>query len=207
MEKPKRLKKDLGLFDVYVISTGAMISSGFFLLPGLAAAKAGPSVVLAYAIAGILILPAMFSIAELSTAMPRSGGTYYFLDRALGPMVGTVGGLGTYLALVLKTAFALIGIGAYLTLFMDFPIKPVAITLTIAFMVFNLVGAKETTGLQRILVVVLLIVLAFFITQGLWGLLGSGDQGFSGIDLRPLCPSVLKGCCRRWVLCLYPTLA
>ena len=92
MEKPKRLKKDLGLFDVYVISTGAMISSGFFLLPGLAAAKAGPSVVLAYAIAGILILPAMFSIAELSTAMPRSGGTYYFLDRALGPMVGTVGG-------------------------------------------------------------------------------------------------------------------
>ena len=193
MEKPKRLKKDLGLFDVYVISTGAMISSGFFLLPGLAAAKAGPSVVLAYAIAGILILPAMFSIAELSTAMPRSGGTYYFLDRALGPMVGTVGGLGTYLALVLKTAFALIGIGAYLTLFMDFPIKPVAITLTIAFMVFNLVGAKETTGLQRILVVVLLIVLAFFITQGLWGLLGSGDQGFSGDRFAPFMPFGVEG--------------
>ena len=40
--KENRLKKELGLFDVYVISTGAMISSGFFLLPGLAAAKAGP---------------------------------------------------------------------------------------------------------------------------------------------------------------------
>ncbi len=42
----KRLKKNLGLFDVYAISTGAMFSSGFFLLPGLAAAKAGPAVVL-----------------------------------------------------------------------------------------------------------------------------------------------------------------
>lgn len=38
-----KLKKELGLFDVYVISTGAMFSSGFFLLPGLATASAGPS--------------------------------------------------------------------------------------------------------------------------------------------------------------------
>ena len=51
-----------------------MFSSGFFLLPGLAAAEAGPSVVLAYLIAAFLILPAMLSMAELSTAMPRAGG-------------------------------------------------------------------------------------------------------------------------------------
>lgn len=168
--KDNRLKKELGLFDVYVISTGAMISSGFFLLPGLAAAKAGPAVVLAYGIAGILILPAMFSAAELSTAMPRAGGAYYFLDRSLGPMFGTIGGLGTYLALVLKTAFALIGIGAYLTIYLDFPIKLVAIGLTLAFMGFNIFGAKETTSLQRILVSILVVVLAYFVIQGVWGL-------------------------------------
>lgn len=98
------LKKELTLFDVYAISTGAMFSSGFFLLPGLAAAQAGPAVVLAYLLASFFILPAMFSVAELSTAMPRAGGAYYFLDRALGPIVGTVGGLGTWLALVLKSA-------------------------------------------------------------------------------------------------------
>ena len=96
-----RLKKDLGLFDVFAISTGAMFSSGFFLLPGLAAAQAGPAVVLAYLLASFFILPAMFSMAELSTAMPRAGGAYYFLDRSLGPIMGTVGGLGTWLALVL----------------------------------------------------------------------------------------------------------
>ena len=165
---PTRLKKELTLFDVYAISTGAMFSSGFFLLPGLAAAKAGPSVVLAYLLAGVLILPAMVSKAELSTAMPRAGGTYYFLDRSLGPMVGTVGGLGTFFALTLKSAFALVGMGAYLAFFVDVPIKPLAVALTVAFMALNIAGAKETTGLQRFLVIVLLSVLAFFVVQGVF---------------------------------------
>lgn len=166
LKKSGRLKKELGLFDVYAICTGAMFSSGFFLLPGLAAAKTGASVVLAYLIAGVLILPAMFSKAELSTALPRAGGTYYFLDRSLGPMFGTIGGLGTYLALTLKTAFALIGIGAYASLFIELPIKPVAIVLTAVFVGINILGAKETSGLQRWLVVILISVLAFFLLQG-----------------------------------------
>ena len=165
---PTRLKKELTLFDVYAISTGAMFSSGFFLLPGLATAQAGPAAILAYFLAGVLILPAMFSIAELSTAMPKSGGTYYFLDRSLGPLAGTVGGLGTWLALVLKSAFALIGMGAYLVLFMDeVPIKALAVALTVGFTALNIFGAKETTGLQRILVATLVAVLAFFVVQGL----------------------------------------
>ncbi len=163
----RRLKKELGLFDVFAVSTGAMFSSGFFLLPGLAAAQSGPSVALAYLIAGVLILPAMFSAGELATALPRAGGAYYFLDRSLGPLAGTIGGLGTYFALTLKTAFALIGIGAYAAFFVDLPIKTVAIMLTVVFMVINVVGAKETTALQRILVTVLLVVLAFFTIQGL----------------------------------------
>ena len=163
----RRLKKELGLFDVFAVSTGAMFSSGFFLLPGLAAAQAGPSVALAYLIAGILILPAMFSAGELATALPRAGGAYFFLDRSLGPLAGTVGGLGTYFALTLKTAFALIGIGAYAAFFVELPIKTVAIALTVVFVVINIVGAKETTALQRILVTVLLVVLAFFTIQGL----------------------------------------
>ncbi|MCM8525501.1 MAG: amino acid permease [Lentisphaeraceae bacterium] len=167
--KGDKLKKELGLFDVYSISTGAMFSSGFFLLPGLAAAMAGPSVFLAYLCAGFLILPAMFSMAELSTALPRAGGSYFFLDRSLGPMAGTIGGLGTYLALALKTAFALIGIGAYLAIFFpDLPIKPVAIALTVAFAAINIMGAKETAGLQRFLVTILIIVLVYFIAQGLY---------------------------------------
>ena len=166
MPSPEKLEKSLTLFDVYAISTGAMFSSGFFLLPGIAAAETGPSVILAYLVAGLLILPPMFSMAELSTAMPKAGGAYYFLDRSLGPLAGTVGGLGTWLALVFKSAFALIGMGAYLAIFFDVPIKPLAAALTVAFAALNVFGAKETSGLQRVLVAILVSVLVFYLVQG-----------------------------------------
>ncbi|MDH3252480.1 MAG: amino acid permease, partial [Ignavibacteria bacterium] len=87
IKKSKRLSKELKLFDVYAIAAGTTLSAGFFLLPGLAAKEAGPAVVLAYMIAVIPLVPAMFSIIELATAMPRAGGVYYFLDRSLGPLV------------------------------------------------------------------------------------------------------------------------
>ncbi len=191
--KTKKLKKTLTLFDVYAISTGAMFSSGFFLLPGLASALAGPSVVLAYLLAGVLVLPAMFSQAELSTAMPRAGGTYYFLDRSLGPLAGTIGGLGTWLALVLKSAFALIGMGAYLLFFLDVPIKPLAIALTVAFALLNIVGAKETSGLQRFFVVVLLSVLAFFVVQGLFEIFSLGVERVHAEQFTPFLPFGTEG--------------
>jgi len=162
-----RLEKNLGLRDVFAVATGAMLSAGFFLLPGIAAAEAGPSVILAYAVAGLLVLPAMISKAELATAMPKAGGPYYFLDRSLGPMVGTIGGIGTWLALVLKSTFALIGIGAYLGVYFDVAIQPVAIGLTVTFALLNIVGVKETTRLQQALVFGLLFVLGYFIVQGL----------------------------------------
>jgi amino acid transporter/mannitol/fructose-specific phosphotransferase system IIA component (Ntr-type) len=169
-----KLKKDLGLFDVFAISTGAMFSSGFFLLPGIASHYTGPSVFLAYIFAGVLILPAMFSIAEISTALPRSGGAYFFLDRSLGPIMGTIGGLGTYFALMLKTAFAIIGIGAYAAIFWEVPTKIVAIVATLFFMVLNLVGAKKTTAFQKIFVIFLLIILVAFIVDGLFSVFSAG---------------------------------
>ena len=164
----KKLAKELGLSDVYAIATGAMFSSGFFLLPGLAAAETGPSVFLAYLVSGLIVLPTMFSVAELATAMPKAGGTYYIIDRSLGPMIGTIGGFGSWVALVLKSAFALIGMGAYIAIFYDVPIVPVAVFLTVVFGILNVVGAKETTLLQKILVAALVTIMFFYIIQGVF---------------------------------------
>lgn len=161
------MRKELTLFDVYAVSTGAMFSAGFFLLPGIAAAKTGSSVALAYVCAGLLLVPAMLSLSELSTAMPRAGGIYFVLDRALGPLMGTVGGLGTWLSILFKSAFALMGMGAYLALFLDVPIRTVAIAATLAIVLLNLAGARETTRLQRALVIVVLAVMGLFLAQGL----------------------------------------
>ncbi|PAU93075.1 amino acid transporter [Aliifodinibius salipaludis] len=143
-----------------------MFSSGLFLLPGLAASVTGPSVFLAYLVSGILVLPTMLSKAELGTAFPRAGGTYYIIDRTLGPLMGSIGGFGSWLSLVFKSAFALIGMGAYISIFFEVPITPVAITLTIAFGALNVFGAKETSQLQNILVITLLSVMAFYLVQG-----------------------------------------
>ena len=163
-----KLKKELGLFDVFAIATGATLSSGFFLLPGIAAAQAGGALPAAYLTAGLCLMPGLLSMAELSTAMPRAGGIYYFLDRSMGPLVGTVGGFGTWSTLTLKVAFALVGLSAYLGIyFPEAPAGLVAVGFALAFGVVNLLGAKKTSLLQLVMTLVTVGVLAWFIATGL----------------------------------------
>ena len=71
---PRDLERDLGLYATITISIGAMIGSGIFVLPGFAAEKAGPSAILAYLLAGLIVLPAALAKAEMATAMPEAGG-------------------------------------------------------------------------------------------------------------------------------------
>ena len=121
------LERDLGLYATVTISIGTMVGSGIFVLPGLAAKMAGPAVILAYPLAGLVVLPAALSKAEMATAMPESGGTYLFVDRAMGPLPGTIAGLD-----------------AYLPLFAPLPTKPVALALGVALLVVSLVGVEQT---------------------------------------------------------------
>ena len=181
-KKRRKLKKELGLFDTYAIATGATLSSGFFLLPGLAAVAVGSAVPLAYLLAGLLIVPGLVSMAELATAMPRAGGVYYFLDRSMGPLMGTIGGFGTWIALVLKSAFALIGIGAYLGLFLpDVNLAPISAAFVIVFGFLNMLGAKKSTSFQSVMVVGLLALLVLFTG---FGLLNIEPANFGGVFLQ-----------------------
>ena len=75
--------------SVVAISIGGMLGSGIFVLPGLAAAKTGPSIWLANMLASFCVLPAALSKSELATAMPTSGGAYVYigpLTRYFGPL-------------------------------------------------------------------------------------------------------------------------
>ena len=104
------LKKELTFLDVFCIASGAMISSGIFILPGMAFEKAGPAVIGSYFLAGIIAVIGIMSVAELSTAMPKAGGTFFFIDRSMGPGMGTIGGFAAWFSLAFKSAFALLGI-------------------------------------------------------------------------------------------------
>ncbi|MEM7008699.1 MAG: APC family permease, partial [Thermodesulfobacteriota bacterium] len=161
---PQRLKKSLKLLDVYALATGTTLSAGLFLLPGIAAINAGSAITLSYLIAVLPLIPATFCIVELTTAMPKAGGVYYFLDRSMGPLLGTIGGIGTWLAMVLKVAFALIGIGVYLGLFIpELPIVSVAIGIAIALGILNILGADTSGKLQIVLVFLVILALAVLI--------------------------------------------
>lgn len=162
----KLLKKKLSLFDLFCIASGAMISSGIFILPGLAYAKTGSSVVLAYILACIFTIPAMLSKAELTTAMPRAGGDYFFISRSMGFAIGAIGGISSWLSLSLKSAFALVGMSAYASLGLNFPVTTTAALLCLLFAAINIRGIKEAGIVQRFLVTGLLIVMGFYIIRG-----------------------------------------
>ncbi|NQT27165.1 amino acid permease [candidate division KSB1 bacterium] len=164
------LKRELGLFNVFAISTGAMISSGLFVLPGLAYAQAGPAMILAYLLAAILIIPSMFAKAELASAMPRAGGDYFFIDRSLGPLLGLFGGFANWFSISLKSAFALVGIGAFAILLKpdisSIQIKAIAMSACLFFILLNLFSIKLTGRIQVILVILLLVICFFYIGRG-----------------------------------------
>ena len=185
-----RLTRSLGLRHVFALSTGAMLSSGLFLLPGLAASKAGPAAVVAYLLAGVLAVPAMLSVSELATALPKAGGAYYFLERALGPAVGTVAGFGTWLSLVLKDAFAMVGMSAYLVLILDVDATKLALVLIALFTLVNVIGSKASASVQLALVVVVLAIMGWFIVDGLFE---TASSGFDGSNLDPFFASGASG--------------
>jgi len=158
----KELERDLGLPSVLAISIGAMIGSGIFILPALALEIAGPAVVLAYLLAGLLVVPAALSKSEMATAMPEAGGTYIYIERGMGPLLGTVAGVGTWFSLSFKGALALVGGVPYLLLLFDLPLQPVALGLASLLILVNVVGAKQTGRLQLAIVVVMLAALGWF---------------------------------------------
>jgi len=169
-EEDRSLRKELGLFDIFCIASGAMISSGLFVLPGLAFAKTGAAVILSYAIASLLVIPAVLSKAELSTAMPKAGGTYFFIDRSMGPMMGTIGGFAAWFSLAFKSAFALVGIGIFAILlnpgFTEMQMKLIAVLFCIIFAIINISGVKHTGKTQIVLVIGLLLLLILYIVVG-----------------------------------------
>ncbi len=165
-----KLQKGLGLPQVFAIAAGAMISAGLFILPGILFAKAGPSVILAYIVAGVVVLPALFAKAELGTAMPKAGGSYFFIERSMGSAAGTIGGFASWFSLSLKSAFALVGIGVLASLLKPdittWQVKFIAVGLCVLFTFFNLVSVKLTGRVQIALVVLLIALLALYVFRG-----------------------------------------
>jgi len=174
-----KLHRKLGFWAVFCIASGAMISSGLFVLPGMAFRISGPAVVLAYALAALMVIPALLSKAELTTAMPRSGGSYFFVERSMGALPGALAGLANWLSIALKSAFAMVGIGAFAKLIWDrtglpplgerewiWLVRGVAIACCVVFTVLNILSVKMAGRAQVVMVGALLAALGLFVVAG-----------------------------------------
>jgi APA family basic amino acid/polyamine antiporter len=145
--------------------------SGIFVLPGLAVGITGSSVWLAFLVAALCILPAVLSKSELATAMPKSGGTYVYIERAFGPLFGTIAGIGLWLSLLLKSAFSLVGLSAYLYVLIEIDAsstKGIALFALLVILLLNVFGVKKVEKTQLIIVsisVLSLIGIVFFGTS------------------------------------------
>lgn len=161
------LRRELGLGHVFCIASGAMISSGLFVLPGMAHAIAGPGVIWSYLLAGILATAGALSIAELTTAMPKAGGDYFFIMRGFGPGVGTVAGILSWFSLSLKSAFAIVGMATFAALIVHIHGLLAGAVLCLLFVGLNLVGVRQAARVQVVLVVGLFGLLAMYILVGM----------------------------------------
>jgi amino acid transporter/mannitol/fructose-specific phosphotransferase system IIA component (Ntr-type) len=167
MTRSARFRKELNTLELFCIAAGTMISSGIFILPGLAFAKTGPSVVLAYLLAGALAWVGALSLAELASAMPKAGGDYFFISRSLGPSVGTIVGLVSWVGLALKTAFAIFGICEILLLFTGWNLQLTGLACIAIFSLVNLTGVKFSAFVEILIVTILLAIMLFYVMTGL----------------------------------------
>ncbi|MCG3209428.1 MAG: hypothetical protein FOGNACKC_03052 [Anaerolineae bacterium] len=199
------LSRDLGLFDVTMIGVGAMIGAGIFVLTGLAAGAAGPALVLAFFLNGIVATLTAMAYAELGSAFPEAGGGYLWVKEALGGTQGFLGGWMSWFAHAVAGSLYALAFGSFATEFYELVglptfglgtegLKVVFTTLIIvAFTYLNYRGASETGTVGNIVTVTKVIILGLFCGFGLYAMFqhpegwtnrfteGFLPEGFSGV--------------------------
>lgn len=148
------LKRVLGVKSVVSMSIATMVGS-VLVLPGPAVKLTGASAVLAVAASSIIVLAAAFDKSEIATAMPISGGSYVYLAKAFGPLVGTMAGISLWFSLMFKAAFGLAGFSAYLDAMLgegavsEWEVKLMGVGLLLVLLAGNLAGLKKIKAYQK----------------------------------------------------------
>lgn len=175
-----QLERTIELKGGLSIGIGTMIGAGIFVFPGLAAEQAGPAATVSFGIGAVVALLVALPTSELATAMPRSGGGYYFVSRSMGAVFGAIIGLGLWLGLVFASAFYLVGFGFYAEAVLQEagialdvnPVKPLALAFGVFLVSLSIVGTENVTKLQNLVVGVLLLIIFVFLGYGSLDALG-----------------------------------
>ncbi len=191
------LSREMKLLDVTMIGVGAMIGAGIFVLTGIAAGVAGPALIIAFTLNGIVALLTAMSYAELGSCYHDAGGGYLWVKEGLPKWNGFLSGWMSWFAHAVACSLYALGFGAYFEhVLKEFgvfiphwgflsPQKLLAVGIAIVFAYINFRGASETGKIGNMVTMAKIVILAIFIGFGLELLLRRGDASAAFTPFMP----------------------
>ncbi|MFI6643090.1 amino acid permease [Streptomyces sp. NPDC050504] len=195
------LRRSLSMWQLTMISIGATLGTGIFVVLGEAVPKAGPAVTLAFVIAGLTALFSALSYAELAGTIPVAGSSYSYAYATMGEFVAWICGWCLVLEYGVSVAAVAVGWGEYLNELLDGTIGVTipdalsappgdgglfnlpALLVVLLAMVFLLGGAKESARANTIMVVVKIASLVLFCTIGFVGFKSGNYENFMPLGM------------------------
>jgi amino acid transporter/nucleotide-binding universal stress UspA family protein len=179
-----RLSREMSAFSVTMIGVGAMIGAGIFVLTGIAAGVAGPGLILAFALNGVVTLFTAMAYAELGSCFHDAGGGYLWVKSSLPHPNGFLSGWMSWFAHAVACSLYALGFGAYFGHVLEgfglnvhhIPYlsleKSLAVIACLIFAYINFRGASETGKAGNIVTLAKVIVILLFIGIGAWVMRG-----------------------------------
>jgi basic amino acid/polyamine antiporter, APA family len=180
-----KLKRELNLFQLTVISVGIILGAGIYALIGVAAETGGNAIWLSFLISAIIALFTGLSYAELSAMFKGNAGEYDYISKAMNKKLGLFIGLSVIFVAIITSATVALGFAGYFTTIIPIPYIIAAILVIIFLTIFNMIGIKQATLFNIIATVVefvglILIILIGFKYIGTVNLFEM-PQGLSGV--------------------------
>lgn len=192
-----KLKKEIGLFTLVSLGVGGILGSGIFALPAAMGAVAGPSLVFAILIAGVITVFLGLSYAELGAAFPLTGGPYSLPRLALGDFGGFLMGWGYFLYLFIGTAaiinIFIVYLGFYVPgLAYEGTLTHLGVAIAVMavwlFTIINIFGVKwgglysVVTTIGKLIPLFIFVAVGFFFFKG-GNFIPFMPYGFAGVTL------------------------
>jgi APA family basic amino acid/polyamine antiporter len=184
MPEEHRLKQSLSWPHLVALGVGAIVGTGILTLTGVGAAKAGPAVILSFAIAGVICACAALAYAEMATMYPASGSAYTYSYVVFGELIAWIVGWSLILEYSLVVSAVAVGWSGYASGFLtsvgaglpasliNGPELGGVINLPAIFIIavvagLLIYGTRESANLNAVLVLIKLAALALFVAVAL----------------------------------------
>jgi APA family basic amino acid/polyamine antiporter len=184
MPEEHRLAQSLSWPHLVALGVGAIVGTGILTLTGVGAAKAGPAVILSFAIAGVICACAALAYAEVATMIPASGSAYTYSYVVFGELIAWMVGVALILEYTFVVSAVAVGWSGYAAGFLEsvgmgLPsaliqgpelggvVNLPAIFIIIVVAGLLIAGTRESANVNAFLVVVKLLALALFIVVAL----------------------------------------